>query len=173
MAKFTETLKEYLDNGNTLPTSFNEITGFEDLFKKYWCDKELGFETEAIFAIKIEAYADIVIPVYKERITRINNAWLNFDAPERVVEDKERSKYLQGAQHGSTTELPINSTTAEPNVVQDTNEYENKQKREILHTEHGSTEDEAMRRVDFVNKQVKLIMFDLLQEFRYCFMRTY
>lgn len=173
MARFTETLKEYLENGNTLPSAFDDIKDFEDFFKMYYCDKEIGFETETIFAMKLEMYANIVIPAYKDRIDRITAAWENFDAPVKIVHDRERSKYLAGAQHGSTTELPINSTTAEPNVLQDNDEYENKQKREIKHTEEGSTEDEAMRRVDFITKKVKLVMFELLQEFKPCFMNVY
>ena len=49
MAKYTTLLAEYLERGGQLPASFALIDGFEDLFKKHYCDKELGFETDLLF----------------------------------------------------------------------------------------------------------------------------
>ena len=52
MSKYTETLVEFLEGGGSLPAAFAEIVGFEDLFVARYCDKEIGFETEALFQIK-------------------------------------------------------------------------------------------------------------------------
>lgn len=173
MARYTETLAEYIANGNSLPTSFAQITGFEDLFKKFYCDHELGFETEAIFAMKLELYADIIIPVYKDKLDRINSAWSIWDNPTKTFSDSENLIFTGGAQHGETTELPINSASAQPNTMNDTAQYQNLQTRVITRTESGATDDEATRRLKFITDKQKLVMFDLLKEFKPCFMNIY
>ena len=173
MARYTETLADYIANGNSLPTIFNDIDDFEDLFKMYYCDHELGFETEAIFAVKLEMYANIVIPVYKDKLDRINSAWSLWDEPVKTFVDSEELTFTGGAQHGETTELPINSASAQPNTMVDNAEYENSQDRTITRTEEGATDDEATRRLEFITSKQKLIMFDLLKEFKPCFMNLY
>ena len=173
MARYTETLTQYIANGNTLPSNFSEIEDFEDLFKMHYCDHELGFETEAIFAVKLEMYAAIVIPVYKDKLDRINSAWSLWDDPVKTYEDSEELTFTGGAQHGETTDLPINSTSAQPNTMVDNAEYENSQDRTITRTETGATDDEATRRLEFITSKRKLIMFDLLNEFKPCFMNIY
>ena len=64
MAKYTELLTEYIENGGTLPTAFSLITGFEDLFIRHFCNYEIGFETETLFAIKLEEKADLYMNLY-------------------------------------------------------------------------------------------------------------
>ena len=73
MAKYTELFAEYLESGGELPAAFDEIVGFKDLFIGNFIDKEIGFETEVLFAIKLETKANIVIPVYAERITALES----------------------------------------------------------------------------------------------------
>lgn len=173
MARYTETLAQYIDNGNTLPTEFTEITGFSDLFMKYYCDHEIGFETEAIFAVKLEMYADIVIPYYKTKLERIASAWTLWDDPVKTNVDSEALSFTGGAQHGETTDLPINSETAQPNTMVDNAEYTNSQLRTITRTETGATDDEATRRLEFITNAKRLVMFELLKEFKPCFMNIY
>ena len=173
MARYTETLAQYIANGNSLPPEFAQITGFEDLFKKYYCDHEIGFETETIFALKLEMYADIVIPFYKTKLERIASAWTLWDDPVKTFEDSEELTFTGGAQHGETTDLPINSTSAQPNTMVDNAEYENSQDRTITRTETGSTDDEATRRLEFITNAKRMVMFELLKEFKPCFMNIY
>ena len=66
MAKYTTLLAEYLERGGQLPASFALIDGFEDLFKKHYCDKELGFETDLLFFMKVDELADIYLPLTKQ-----------------------------------------------------------------------------------------------------------
>ena len=173
MARYTETLAQYIANGNTLPSNFSEIEDFEDLFKMHYCDHELGFETEAIFAVKLEMYAAIVIPVYKDKLDRINSAWSLWDDPAKEFTDTENLIFTGGAQHGETTDLPINSTSAQPNTMVDNAQYQNMQTRVINRSETGATDDEATRRLEFITSKRKLVMFELLKEFKPCFMNIY
>ena len=68
MAFYTETLREYINNGNSLPESFGLIaqTGydFNTLFFEHFADREIGFETEELFALKVKKVADLYIPDY-------------------------------------------------------------------------------------------------------------
>ena len=74
MAKYTETLGEYLSSGHTLPTIFNQITDFNNYFLARYIDREIGFETDTLFEIKLEAKAELIIPLYKDRIQQLNTA---------------------------------------------------------------------------------------------------
>lgn len=173
MAKYTETLAEYLDNGNSLPTSFSIITGFEDLFKHYYCDKEIGFETELLFFMKLDMTAELNMQRYKDKIDRLTAEWTLFANPTKTTSDTETNELDAGAQEGSTTELPMNSNISDPAVVNRTEAYRNVATRRLTRTEQGATEDEAMRRVEFVQKQVQDIKMQLLKEFNNCFMNVY
>ena len=62
MAKYTETLGEYLASGHSLPTVFADITNFDTYFLARYIDREIGFETEDLFEIKLEGKANIIIP---------------------------------------------------------------------------------------------------------------
>ena len=68
MAFYTETLREYINHGNELPESFGLIaqTGydFNTIFFEHFADREIGFETEELFALKVKKVADVWIPQY-------------------------------------------------------------------------------------------------------------
>ena len=78
----TELFTQYIANNggaeNALPTLFDkvpnivtidEITTFKDAFILNFCDREIGFETEELFALKLESRAKLVLPFY---ITKLN-----------------------------------------------------------------------------------------------------
>ena len=173
MAKYTETLAEYLDKGGTLPSSFSLITGFEDLFKHYYCDKEIGFETELLFFMKLDMYAELNMQRYKDRIDRATAIYTEFDDPTKYISDTETNELDAGAQSGTTTELPYDVASATPSARTDTNAYRNVTTRRLSKTEHGATDDEALRRVEFIHKKVEDIKLQLLEEFKPCFMQIY
>lgn len=173
MAKYTETLAEYLDNGGSLPTSFNLITGFDDLFKHYYCDKEIGFETEALFFMKLDMYADLNMQRYKDRIDQATAILTEFEDPTKYISDIQTDELDAGAQEGSTTELPFDNTNAEPAVINKTNAYRNVATKRLTRTEHGATDDEALRRVEFIHRKIDSILLQLLEEFKPCFMAIY
>lgn len=165
MAKYTMLLAEYLERGGQLPASFALIDGFEDLFKKHFCDKELGFETELLFAMKLEEKADIYMQLYADKLTRLASAYNLFDAGARV----RYSTFTGGKQHAETTELPFDATSAEPNTLSDTDEYTNTDEAR----ETGGTLDELQRRVEFVNNKARSLIEELLKVFDPCFMKVY
>ena len=117
MAKYTELFAEYVEGGGTLPSSsFALIPDFEDLFKERYCGSEIGFETEALFAIKLDMKARLIMPTYAARLTAIDAAILKLQAP--LKERSEKRGY--GKQHSETendannTELPFDADTALP-----------------------------------------------------------
>lgn len=81
-AEHTEFFSEYIANNggaeNALPSLFDkvpnitiddEVTTFKDAFILNFCDREIGFETEELFALKLESRAKLVLPFY---ITKLN-----------------------------------------------------------------------------------------------------
>lgn len=227
MAKYTMLLAEYLERGGQLPASFSLINGFTDLFKKHYCDKEIGFETELLFFMKLDEKADLYMQAYADKIQRLATAWNVFDAPVKtryVVDDRtfnagarketfgggarketlsagaRKETLSAGAQHAETTELPFDSQNAEPNVLSDTDAYENvtdndayedvkdndaytdtrdndaykdTEKKETTIEESGEDHDEAVRSIEFLNSKVYSLLNELLLVFKPCFMGVY
>lgn len=173
MAKYTMLFAEYLERGGACPASFSLINGFEDLFKKHYCDKEIGFETEALFYIKLEEKADLYMQLYADKIARLANAWLGYDAPVKVRYITDDKTFTGGEQHAKTTELPFDSTTADPSIKNDAEEYTNTDATERREEESGETNDEAQRKVEFLNTRVYSLLNELLNVFKTCFMGVY
>lgn len=80
----TELFTQYIANNggaeNALPSLFdkvpnitidNEITTFKDAFILNFCDREIGFETEELFALKLESRAKLVLPFYINKLKQL------------------------------------------------------------------------------------------------------
>ena len=80
----TELFTQYIANNggaeNALPSLFgkvpnitidDEITTFKDAFILNFCDREIGFETEELFALKLEARAKLVLPFYISKLKQL------------------------------------------------------------------------------------------------------
>lgn len=80
----TELLTQYIANNggaeNALPSLFDkvpnitiddEVTTFKDAFILNFCDREIGFETEELFALKLEARAKLVLPFYINKLKQL------------------------------------------------------------------------------------------------------
>lgn len=80
----TELLTQYIANNggadNALPSLFDkvpniivddEVTTFKDAFILNFCDREIGFETEQLFALKIESRAKLVLPFYITKLKQL------------------------------------------------------------------------------------------------------
>lgn len=173
MAKYTMLFAEYLERGGLCPASFSLIQGFEEIFKKHYCDKEIGFETEALFFMKLDEKADIYMQKYADKISRIATAWGVFDSPAKVRYTEEYKTFNGGAQKAKTTELPFDSEEAEASLINDTDAYENNDTRATTEKETGETHDEAIRTIEFLNGKVRNLIVDLLNEFKTCFMGVY
>lgn len=163
MAKYTELYSEYLASGGAVPTAaFAEVSDdFEDLFTAYYCDREIGVETEELFAIKLNMRAAMVCPLYKARIAAYDGVLGKVGAASKV------RTFNAGAQSGDVTVLPINSISAQPNSKTSTAAYVNTEKVE------GVTPDEALRLEEFYRKKVHDVKLQCLQEFENLFMRVY
>lgn len=199
MAKYTELFSEYLERGGQLPASFALIDGFEDLFKLHYCDKEIGFETEALFFMKLERTARINVPFYADRIRRLASAYAHFDVPAKVRYERSdtfdklgeqntrnANTSLNGEQNGYNSELPFDVANASPSMKTHNDAFTNQadgtyHADEVINQgehqnetrESGYTPDEAMREVDFLNKEVEPLIQMLLDEFKRLFMQIY
>lgn len=163
-AKYTELLIDYLED-NELPTVFDEIDGLKNQFIAYYCNYEIGFETEALFKIKLCAKAELIVPIYKEMIENSKKAIADVLKPFKRTD----SKVNTGERKGSTTDLPIDSDVAEPN--QETHQNASEDKTEIVETDLSLTQ--ALERVKYLEDHNKNIIEALLREFRDLFMVIY
>ena len=80
----TELFTQYIANNggaeNALPSLFDkvpnitiddEVTTFKDAFILNFCDREIGFETEELFSLKLEARAKLVLPFYISKLNQL------------------------------------------------------------------------------------------------------
>lgn len=164
MAKHTMLLNEYLEE-NELPSNFSQIEGFKDLFIGEYCDREIGFETTCLFKTKLQHTANLVIPDYVKRIEQLSIAISGVMQPVKT----NYTTLNTGKRKSKSTELPIDSEDADPNVV-------NEQDPSVDNTEvreSGLTAQDELNRLTKLNEGVKIILRDLLKEFDTCFMQIY
>lgn len=173
MAKYTMLLAEYLAKGGALPSSFALIQGFEDLFIQKYCDHEIGFETDELFYIKLDLMASLKIQAYKDKIDARVIYWAKVPNPTKVHYEHATTTYNMGAQKVKTTELPFDSATAEPNVINQNDAYKNDDDREVTHEDNGETLDDVIKMLDYLNKDVTTLIEKLLDEFKPLFMGVY
>ena len=168
MSKYTETLAEFLEGGGSLPAAFAKIEGFEDLFVARYCDKEIGFETEALFQIKLEERAAIIIPAYVKRIQATEAAWLTVTDPTR----KQTRTFASGEKRSSSSSLPLNAQTAQPSQTAKADAFTDTDTT----TFEGMTPDEAIRRAEYFQKldgTAWILLDACLREFENLFMKVY
>ena len=178
MAKYTETFAEYLEGGGALPSSsFSLIEGFEDLFKERFCGCELGFETEALFALKLDYKARAVMPpyAYKLRIVEKQLQALQ-NAPEKIrYETRNYGKqHSETKSDGSNTDLPFDATTATPSSLSNANGSADAD----AHTDTAEykddlSADERLRVIEELSRKSSSIIEDCLDEFKPLFMGVY
>lgn len=172
MARYTELLSEYLET-NDLPEIFDQIDGFKEEFTSYYIDREIGFETENLFKIKLENYANVLIPLYVIRLKQVTNAITNFDNPIKTRYDKYTTTFNLGKTKATITNLPFDSQDAEPNAINENDETTNTETREENHTENGLNAIDSYNLLEKLNNRVYSVIFDLLKQFDICFMQTY
>ena len=84
--KYTELFTEYIANNggaeNALPSLFDkvpnlttdgEVTTLKDAFILNFCDREIGFETEELLALKLESRARLVLPFYINKLKQLES----------------------------------------------------------------------------------------------------
>ena len=168
MSKYTETLVEFLEGGGVLPAAFAKIEGFEDLFVARYCDKEIGFETEALFQIKLEERAAIILPAYVKRIQATEAAWLTVTDPTRT----QTRTFASGEKRSSSSSLPLNSQTAQPSQTAKADAFTDTDTT----TFERMTPDEALCRAEYFQKldgTAWILLDACLREFENLFMKVY
>lgn len=98
----TELFTQYIANNggaeSALPSLFDkipsisiddEVTTFKDAFVLNFCDREIGFETEALFALKLEGRAKLVIPRYVRKLEELSK--LDYINTRRVEKETRTS----------------------------------------------------------------------------------
>lgn len=173
MAKYTESLFEYLQDGNELPSLFSLIDGFEELFKARYMLSEIGFETEDLFKIKLNYYAKIYIPRYKILIEKYDLLIENLTNPSKVSIELNNSQAVGGEQNSSTTELPIDSLNATPSIKNHSDSFTNTSNSQIQRSETGLSNQETIQTLQFVQNARNTLIGQLLEEFKNCFMVVY
>lgn len=173
MAKYTELYIDYVRSGHNAPSSFSLIQGFEDLFLQHFCDKELGFETEDLFEIKLEAKANLVMQDYADRISKIASAWAKFDQPAKTIYESTQDTSNLGEQVTNVRELPFDGLQAQPTTITQSDPTLNSSSRTFQRTEQGYTASENMQALQMLNGQVAHILEKCLSEFDSLFMKVY
>lgn len=177
MAKYTETFAEYVANGGVLPSaSFALIPDFEDLFKERFCGSEIGFETETLFAIKLDLKARVIMPEYAARVAAIDKAMLKLEDPvKQRTEKREYGKmHSETENDGSNTDLPFDADTATPSLTThaegsaDTDAHTD----DLTYTDYV-TIDENLRIIEQLDSDRKGIIERCLEEFKPLFMGVY
>ena len=95
----TELFTQYIANNGgaeqALPSLFgkvpnitidDEVTTFKDTFILNFCDREIGFETEELFALKLEARAKLVLPFYISKLNQL--ASIDYISAKRTETEK-------------------------------------------------------------------------------------
>lgn len=192
MAKYTELLNEYIENGGELPAVFEQIANFEDLFIGRYCDCEIGFETPILFQIKLETRANLIIPQYVKRLSAFEEAEQLLIQPTKkrvksgsITYGGEDTHTFTASDHiRKESELPFVSSTGTAPVTQ---QYTNKGYTDtdtikkgttetynnVTDTESGYTSSEAETLYKALKEPVRILLEDCLNEFKNLFMRVY
>lgn len=177
MAKYTELFAEYVEKGGVLPSSsFALIPDFEDLFKEKYCGSEIGFETEALFAIKLDAKARVVMPLYAKKLAAVDAALTKLQAPtkERTEKRGYGKQHSETENDGRNTDLPLNATTATPSSTTHAEGSADIDYHEDNITFNDFvTIDENLRIIETLNAEARSLIDKCLDEFRPLFMGVY
>lgn len=164
MAKYTETLVDYIEAGGTLPALFEEIVGFADLFVQRFCDYEIGFETPELFTQKLEGAAKIYIPYYKKLIDAQNTLISKLS----TGYDREHiTTTTLGEQDSKSWAYPFN---AAPDVNPAARTLSTETINSVSERSTGYTPDELARMIELAESVKRNLLDELLNKFKNCFM---
>ena len=170
MSFYTETLREYVLRGNEFPDSFMLInkTGydFSALFYEYYADREIGFETEELFALKVKKVADLYIPEYVKIIENYESVIEALKAKSKKTESLTENGKITTRQF----DLPIAGVTEgiNPSGIGETEPTSSK-----TTATNDETADDLARKIDWLMGQEKNAIEQLLEKFEPCFMQVF
>lgn len=180
MARYTELFSEYLESGGQLPAAFSQIAGFEDLFKLKYADYELGFETPELFALKLIGLAELKIPAYAARIARVEALEELVLTGNKTHTKTGATKRDYGARTNSSADLPsipfsiASPDSYTPTEISKADAYTDKEiYDEIKDIDTGLTAAEAANSIKELERKVKTLKEECLEEFKPLFMQIY
>lgn len=160
MALYTETFAEWVAGGGEWPTEFRQWAGLQEAFYTRYCTRELGFETESLFAIKFAAKAAEAIDAWLERKAAFEGATAEYENPTKTSES------TLGKTRGTSSELPFSGADATPSVVTATDEVANRVETS------GLTPAEVEAKAEFLGK-IRAFQKGCLDEFEPLFMQVF
>ena len=174
MAKYTELFAEYLQDGGALPSSsFALIEGFEDLFKERFCDCEIGYETPALFAIKLDARAKVVMPLFADKLAIVEAQIAKLKADSPKTRNEER---IYGKQHSATDnkahELPFDEEPSTPSSTATGTADVDEHKDNVTITETTGFK-EKLEALEMLKGRAYSVKEECLREFENLFMKVY
>lgn len=176
MAKYTETLYEYIEWGGKLPASFSQIEDFDTLFLQRFGGREIGFETEELFKNALDYKAKIVIPIYAKRLAIVNKALSDLENISKTRSEQHNYGATEQTTDtdGSTTELPYDEATAMPaGTTKGHGEAITKAREDTATYTDYVTIDEHLRLLDEMSQRKTAVLEGCLEEFENCFMGVF
>lgn len=174
MAKYTTLYIDYVRGGGVIPSAFALIQNFETLFLERYGDRELGFETEDLFAIKLDLKANLVMGEYASKIAQYDELIQELSDPTDIkITEKYTDKTTLGEQRSTSTELPMDSDTATPNLVNNSDEVENEMEHDMERNQYEPRNaSDLTLRLDYLMKRTNLVE-KCLDQFESLFMGVY
>lgn len=170
MAFYTETLREYINHGNQLPESFGLIaqTGydFNTIFFEHFADREIGFETEELFALKVKKVADVWIPQYVKIIR-------NYDSTLEAIKANV-TKTTVTENLGETTDKSYDLPTADDvSVITPTGVAKSEPVTNKTETSVEQRPSDLEKKANWFTKMKDNAITSLLSKFENCFMQVF
>lgn len=180
MARYTELLSEYLENGGRLPAVFSQIPGFDTLFKLKYADYEIGFETAALFELKLSGLAELKIPVYAARISHVEALQELVLTGNKTHTKTGTIRRDYGARTNSRADLPsipYNANVEDsytPTSIDKGDEYSDVESyNDVTDKDTGLTAGEVADQLTGLESEVKSLKEECLKEFAILFMQIY
>lgn len=189
MARYTELFSEWLENGGVFPAIFNNVTvpptneKLTNLFTCRYADREIGFETPTLFALKFEGLANELMTEFDRALKAYNYALHAIETPtkqrtrsgsiERTYGQKKQNTWEQPTAIGGNIDIELEDKTSQGITisaeVKDTETYNG-----YLEGETGLTVDEALRvKEDLINADFKNYIQVFLDKFDKLFMQIF
>lgn len=121
MARYTETLAEFLKDGGTLPALFDTVTingeKLTDIFTAHFAAREIGFETPALFEMRLIAKAAILIPDLKAGLNAYSGALSALNDPQTVHTKTGGIRREYGTRKRNTWDQPTATSNQEVDLT--------------------------------------------------------
>lgn len=185
MARYTELFSEWLENGGKMPAVFDNVNidgePLADIFTAYYAAREIGFETPALFELKFNALAAILINDLQAGLQAHCGALAALSEPksthtksgalQRNYGDKKRNTW-ENPTANSTGEVDLTDVGSQGIVIDksstDTETYEN-----ITDTDTVKGVNEGVIILEALSQEKKNYLQVWLEKFEPLFMQIF